>query len=64
MVPYDCEGLLCELQTCYDDEAETIAQWLVNAYERGEYEPREQRGSNMRRPHDKKRCGACKAGLH
>ena len=52
------------MQTCYADEAESIAGWLVEAYERGRFPERHQRPSNMRRPHDRARCGACRAGLH
>ncbi|KAL4419793.1 hypothetical protein ABPG75_006892 [Micractinium tetrahymenae] len=48
----------------YADEAGRVAEWLTDAYERGEYEKRQQRASNMRRPHDKQRCAACRAGLH
>lgn len=37
----------------------------AGAYElRGVYEERQQRASRMRRPHDKQRCSACRAGLH
>lgn len=52
------------MQTCYADEAQSIAGWLVEAYEQGQYAERPQRPSNMRRPHDRARCGACRAGLH
>ena len=36
----------------------------ADAYVHGEYPERQQRASHMRRPHDRKRCSACKAGLH
>ena len=36
----------------------------TDAYMRGEYAERQQRASNMRRPHDRTRCAACKSGLH
>eukprot|EP00887_Chlorella_sp_A99_P003692 scaffold7.g3692.t1 len=48
----------------YLDEAMRCAIFLSAAYESGEYPEGMQRGSHMRRPHDKGRCAACKLGLH